>query len=223
MPCSLATSLAANALRTASIRPRNMPGDVIAARDWSATTVRSGAPEMSSCAPGCDADHALAGDVGLRSRQRQGDGVDDERRLPRPGHAAHADLHAERDADVEAAQVVLACAGDVHPPRRLAAAGRGAGSTTRRSSTARVTDSSLVEVDDAAARASGTRADLDDVVGGANERGVVLDGDDGVAGVAQLRQGARRARSPRTDAGRGTARRAARSCRRARRRAPTPA
>ena len=137
---------------------------------------------------GLDADHAAAGDVGLRSRQPQRDGVDDERRLPRPGHAADADLHAERDADVEAAQVVLPRTRDLHPA--LSARDGGRGAAMRHCAVEHGPGDRLVavEIDEAAARSSGTGADLDDVVGGADERRVVLDGDDGVAGVAQLGQ-----------------------------------
>src|SRR5215210_6422050 len=147
-----------------------------------------------------------AGDARVRSgnhsgavempRHRPVQNVLDERRLAASGNPSHGDEEAERNLDLETAQVVLARALDADhatPVRRA---------THRRNRnfdlTAQVAPSDRFFVrphfldgafgDNETAVLSGSGTEIDQVIGGLHRLLVVLDDDDGVAEIAQLSQ-----------------------------------
>ena len=128
-----------------------------------------------------DRDHARAG----------GDRAVHERALARTGHAGDHDENAERDVDVDLAQVVRRRAADLQRagrrPHRLLERGpvvemaAGDGVAVPRPSTV------LLEADGAARRA-GAGAEVDDVVGDRDRLRLVLDDEHRAALVAQLQK-----------------------------------
>ncbi len=117
----------------------------------------------------------------------------DERGLAGAGDAGDAAEQAERDLDVDAAKVVDACAFE----RELFAAGfaaelgdgdlRAAGEIFSGDGVGIVAD--LVDGaggEQTAAELAGAGTEVEEVVGGADDVGVVLDDEDGVAEVAEL-------------------------------------
>ena len=126
------------------------------------------------------------------ARQRRRQDVLDQRALARARDAGHADQVQQRELDRDALQVVVARAFEDEARGRLAdqalqahadllaraevGAGQGVGALHRLGR--------AVE-DDRAAALAGARAHVDQAVGGEHHRRVVLDHDQGVAGVAQ--------------------------------------
>ena len=156
--------------------------------DWSTEMILSSwsRPVIRLWAPG-----ALAAAV-----QVVGDGLEqhlvDERGLARARHAGDAAQHAERDLDVDRAQVVLGGALDRDVARRLAPLAAGSRSCACRPGTGRSSDSGTCSIsaggalgDDVAAVLARAGTHVDDVVGGAHRALVVLDHEHRVAEVAQ--------------------------------------
>ena len=129
--------------------------------------------------------------------QHRGQDVVDQRGLARAGHPGDRDQAAERDVDVDAAQVVLARADDRQLPlavdrpadvrhRDRAAPGQVRAGQRR---VVRLQPGHGAAVHDVAAVLAGAGADVDRPVGRADRVLVVLDDDQGVAQVAQPDQG----------------------------------
>ena len=118
-----------------------------------------------------------------------------ERALAAARDAGHGHERAERDAQVDVAQVVLAGAADLQP---LAVAGTPRGRQRHRSLAAQERPGDRARLgqddlerpvgDDLAAVLAGPGPDVDDPVGGPDRLLVVLDDEDGVAKVAQPRE-----------------------------------
>ena len=161
--------------------------------DWSMaiSLSRCSSPSIRSCSPGC----AVAA-VQIAAQGLDQDVVD-QRALARAGNAGDADERAQRNLDVDVLEIVvrarrrsrshwlarsggvcggnfdLQLAGEIlpgHAARRLAIFVGGAGG------------------DDFAAAHAGAGAEIDDVIGRPHRVFVVLDDDDRVALVAQLRE-----------------------------------
>ncbi len=113
--------------------------------------------------------------------------------LPDPLTPGHARQRAERDADVDRLQVVLARAQHADalagaPPPLARHRDRQLAAQVPRRQRPRLLQQAVERAreDDAAALLAGAEAQVDDVVGHADHVGVVLDDDDRVALVAQL-------------------------------------
>ena len=117
--------------------------------------------------------------------------VVDERRLARPRHSRHAGQRAERNADVDSLQVVLARAADLDRAARRAPARRQLDSRRPGEELAGQRLGHALDLargalgDDPAAVLAGARPKVDQVVGGAHRLLVVLDHEHRVAEVAQ--------------------------------------
>jgi len=117
----------------------------------------------------------------------------DERRFARAGDSGDADEHVERDVDVDTAEVVDARAGqlDVLATKLAAVLGHG-----DRCAAGEVPAGDGVWVgrdfgdcprgEELTTELACARAEIEQVVGGADDVGIVLDDEDGVAEVAEL-------------------------------------
>ena len=120
-----------------------------------------------------------------------GDRAVDQRALPRPGHAGHDDEHAERDVDVDVAQVVGVGAAHLQRARRLAHRRLQRGAVVEVASGDRVAGTQLLDgalEHHLAAGGAGAGAEVDDVVGDRDRLRLVLHDEHRVALVAQLQQ-----------------------------------
>ena len=126
-------------------------------------------------------------------RERATEGVDEERALPGPGHAAHAGECAKRQSHGLAPQVVGAGPSDRQPsawppaqPRQPRAAIAAQPACGRRIGFGHLLGAALR--DDLAAGDTRPRPEVDQVVGRPDQHRVVFDDDDGVATIPELEQ-----------------------------------
>ncbi len=169
------------------VRPRGPPDGRLVDRDHLVELLDALHPPVPSRR------HPRALELGL---ERPEEDVVDERRLPRTGHARHRDQAAEREAHVDAGEVVLGRTAHPEPPL----AGRPAlrwdvdASPPREVATgdrlrARSDLSDRARHDDPPTVLARPRPDVHDVVGHADRVLVVLDHDHGVAEVPEPSQG----------------------------------